>query len=86
MERWKIVKTRWNGTNRGDGANPDIRSRLVGKQFNNSDKEVLFAATPPLEALRMLISDVATRKAAGKIIMINDVARPWCTERCLCYE
>jgi len=39
----------------------------------------LFASTPPLEAMRMLISEAATiRKNEGcntKVIMANDVAR-----------
>ena len=39
----------------------------------------MFAATPPLEALRLLISEAATestrRKNGRKVIMINDVAR-----------
>ncbi len=37
----------------------------------------LVAGTPPLEALRMIISDAATiqRKKARRIIMINDVSR-----------
>ena len=35
-----------------------------------------FASTPPLEALRLIISDAATRDPEwDKVIMVNDVAR-----------
>ena len=64
-------------TNKGDDENPEIRSRLVAKEFNDGEGEGLFAATPPLEALRMIISDAATLTANGgrKVVMVNDVAR-----------
>ena len=72
---WKIIKTRWIDINKGDSDNPDIRSRLVGKEFNNGEEDGLFAATPPLEALRLLVSDAATKGRQGRVIMINDVSR-----------
>ena len=58
---WKIVKSRWIDINKGDDANPNYRSRMVGKEFNNGELEGLFAATPPLEALRLILSWAATR-------------------------
>ena len=33
---WKIVKSRWIDINKGDDANPNYRSRMVGKEFNDS--------------------------------------------------
>eukprot|EP00973_Karenia_brevis_P038272 5276278-Karenia_brevis.AAC.1 len=78
---WKIVGTRWIDVNKGDNKNPVYRSRLVGQEFKQHEEDGLFAATPPLEALRYLISDVATTdetSASGvedKVIMINDVSR-----------
>ena len=42
---WKIIKTRWIDINKGDDANPVYRSRLVGKEFNNSQMDGLFAGT-----------------------------------------
>ena len=89
---WKVVRTRWIDTNKGDWENPDIRSRLVAKEFNNGEEDGLFAATPPLEALRMLVSDAATVsgcKGQDKVIMINDVARAFFeapVRRVLCVE
>ena len=49
---WKIIKSRWIDINKGDDENPNYRSRMVGKEFNDREIEGLFAATPPLEARR----------------------------------
>ena len=48
---WKTIRARWIDNNTGDDDNPNYRSRMVGEEFNNSEIEGLFAATPPLEAL-----------------------------------
>ena len=72
---WKIIRTRWIDINKGDKLIPLHRSRFVGKEFNDGDGEGLFAATPPLEAVKVLVSDAATDKSQNKIMMINDVAR-----------
>jgi len=63
---------RWVDHNKGDEASPLIRSRYVAQEIARYKDESLFAATPPLEALRMLISDVATfRPVEYKILMID---------------
>ena len=76
---YKIIKGRWIDVNKGDTQNPIYRSRYVGKEFNTGDEDGLFASTPPLEALRLLVSDAATievgKRANEKVIMLNDVAR-----------
>ena len=61
---WKIVKSRWIDINKKDDLNPNYRSRMVGKEFNDSELDGLFAATPPLEALRLLLSWVAADGSA----------------------
>ena len=58
--------------NKGDDDNPVSRSRMVGKEFNDKVIGGLFAATPPLEALRLLLSWAATTE--GK--------RVWFLRRC----
>jgi len=75
----KIIKTRWIDVNKGDERNPLHRSRFVGKEFNDGKDATLFAATPPLEALRLLVSEAATDDGGHhrKVIMINDVARAY---------
>ena len=51
----------------------------MAKEFNDGAGEGLFASTPPLEALRFLISEAATVRVGEdwevKVIMVNDVAR-----------
>ena len=75
----KIIKSRWIDVNKGDAVSPNYRSRFVGKEFNDGWEEGLFAATPPLEALRLLVSEAATVDEKGevgnKVVMINDIAR-----------
>ena len=50
------IQTRWLDINKGDKVHPDYRSRLVAKDFKKDRRMDLFAATPPLEALKMLLS------------------------------
>ena len=79
LNGWKIVKTRWIDVNKGDEKNPLYRSRFVAKEFNDCEAAGMFAATPPLEALKILISDASTIRRgedySEKVLMINDVAR-----------
>ena len=71
----KIIKLRWIDVNKMDAQNPLIRSRIVAKEFNDSIDPNLFAATPPIEALRYLVSNAATMGHGKRYIMINDVSR-----------
>ena len=64
------LKARWIDHDKGDR----YRSRWVAKQFKNMDSDEWFAATPPLEALRAVLS-FATTGGIGKGFMVNDVSR-----------
>ena len=72
-----IICTKLIDMSKGDFDNPKIRSRLVGKEFRTGPDDSLYASTPPLEALRVLLSRAATTDAGkgNKEIMINDVPR-----------
>ncbi len=48
------IGVRWVDVNKGDKVHPEIRSRLVAKEIKVVKREDLFAATPPLEAKKML--------------------------------
>ena len=81
---WEMIKSRWLDINQGDEENPNYRSRFVGKEFTDREIEGLFAATPPLEALRLLLSWAATSGTGPKAdatpgrdrsILIADVSR-----------
>ena len=73
----KVVGVRWIDTNKGDDENPVYRSKLVGKEFNNEVMDGIFAGTPPLEALRYIVHEVATiRKGEDtqtKVIMASSL-------------
>ena len=57
------IGTRWVDINKGDEKNPEYRSRLVAQELNQSKRDDIFAAAPPLEVLRLVISILAsTRK------------------------
>ena len=48
--------------NKGDDRNWNYRSRWVAKQFKTNTDFELFAATPPLDALRYFISTAASMR------------------------
>ena len=55
----KVITTRWVDTNKGDLVNPNYRARLVGREMKTDNRLDLFAGTPPLEALKMVLSKCA---------------------------
>ena len=79
------IGVRWVDTNKGDSVHPEYRSRLVAQEINTYKREDLFAATPPLEAKKMLISLAVTegvgyrsgRKKEGMKLDFIDVRRAY---------
>ena len=61
-----IVSTKWLDTNKGDKDNPNYRSRFVAREFNQGRDDTLYASTPPLEALRLIISHASTEDENDK--------------------
>ena len=57
------ISVRWVDVNKGDDLHPKYRSRLVARQLKAHDKSgaSFFAPTPPLEALRTVLSLAATK-------------------------
>ena len=55
------MSVRWINTNKGDDVNPNLRARLVARQMKGAGEDSIFAPTPPLEALRTILSLAATR-------------------------
>ena len=64
------LKARWVDIDKGTR----YRSRWVAKQFKGSDNEEWFAAAPPIEALRALISHTISGPRK-KALMVCDVSR-----------
>jgi hypothetical protein len=75
----KIVQGRWIDVNKGSSEIPDYRSRYVGKELNRGQAGTsdLYAATPPLEALKLLVSSCATEQGRETYLMLSDVKRAY---------
>ena len=77
------ISTRWIDVNKGDESNPNYRSRWVGRDFKGSDKDRddLFAATPPLEPKKLLISSAASQMGKPqnkqKRLSFIDIKKPY---------
>ena len=54
------IGTKWVDINKGDLDEPEYRSRLVAKEIKRKNDEDIFAATPPLEAKKLLFSLATT--------------------------
>ena len=78
------VSVRWVDVVKADGT---TRSRLVARDFRGSDRQRddLFAATPPLEAIRILISRATTisPSRAEKKLMFIDAKKAHLNPKCL---
>ena len=58
----KPISVRWVDVNKGDDQNPRYRPRLAARQMKAHDRSGMcyFVPTPPLQALRTVISMAAT--------------------------
>ena len=65
------ITVRWVDVNKGDNVTPNIRSRLVARQIRQAGEEAIFAPTPPLEALRTIIS-LASTDIDGRAAHVRD--------------
>ena len=74
MTKRAPISVRWIDINKGDKERPNYRSRVVAREINTHKREDLFAASPPLDALKTLISMAASSNKC-EIVMINDVSR-----------
>ena len=90
---WKVVPTppgvvpvsvRWVDVLKAEGT---TRSRLVARDFKGGDRgrDDLFAATPPLEAVRMLLSRAATNTPSRlrRKLMFIDAKKAHLNPRCV---
>ena len=73
------IRGRWVDINKGDDANTNYRSRYVAREIKSlhggNSREGTFAAMPPLESLKLLLSKVASRAGLGgsthKVLFID---------------
>ncbi len=78
----RVISTKWIDQNKGDSGSPNYRARLVGREIKRDQRLDLFAATPPLESLKLILSKCASNQhyAAESdrfVIMYNDVKRAY---------
>ena len=73
----KVITTKWVDTNKGSEVEPNYRSRLVGRELNLSGRPDLFAAPPPLEAIKMVVSAVAAGICDDTVVAAIDVRRAY---------
>ena len=67
------ISVRWVETNKGDDINPNVRSRLVAREIRMNGEDAIFAPTPPLESLRMVLSYAATN-IAGHVQHVREAS------------
>ena len=82
QECWKEtgkapIPVRWADINKGDTAKPNYRSRLVAKEFNTGPCPELYAATPPSECLRIMLSKMASGRGGDIGLAYADVSRAY---------
>ena len=69
------IDTKWIDTDKAfEGEPMQIRSRKCAREFKSDDRPDLYAGTPPLEALKAIISIAANHKGTFSIMHI-DVSR-----------
>ncbi|CAK9054829.1 Retrovirus-related Pol polyprotein from transposon RE2 (Retro element 2) (AtRE2) [Includes: Protease RE2 [Durusdinium trenchii] len=80
------ISSRWIDINKGDEDHPSYRSRLVIQEIRQSHIEAVFAATPPLESVRTLLSlqrsctDLDSKGRRKKVLFV-DIRRAHWTAR-----
>ena len=67
------ISVRWVEKNKGDDESPNIRSRLVAREIRQAGQEAIFALTPPLESLRMILT-MASTDPPGRLAHVRDPA------------
>ena len=67
------IKTGWAESDKGQPGKPNVRARWVAKECETHARPELYASTPPLVALKVVLSEVATGKRGGKVVALVDV-------------
>lgn len=74
------IQVRWIDTHKQGDIIQKFRSRLVAKDFKKEADPELDTTTPPIDALRLLISLAAigySRRGSRRTLMVDDVARAY---------
>ncbi len=66
----RLVGVRCVGSNKDDAENPEIRCQLVCQETKTHEAEQFFAATPPVETLRMILSMAADEPTLQETLLV----------------
>ena len=70
----KFVKVKWVRINKETAMNPKVRCRLVAQELGYGSKEdELFAGTPSMTAVKMIIAKLANNYDMGVEMLVLDV-------------
>ena len=72
-----IINSRWVSCNKNDVNDPDVRCRLVAQEIKLHPDDLFYAATPPLEAKRMIVSEWASNQYVYKQLSFIDVKKAY---------
>ena len=67
----------WAETDKGQPGKPNVCARWVAKEYKTHKRPELHAPTPPLEALKVVLSEIATGTRRGKVVALVDVRRAY---------
>ena len=82
-----IIDVRWVVVNKGTPEEPNVRCRLVGREFaDKGNRDDLFAGTPPLVTIRTLLSVLSKRafceeEVGAMVLDVNGAFLYWKTKR-----
>ena len=74
-----LFKTGWAETDKGQPGKPNVRARWIAKEYKTHARPELYASTPPLEALKVVLSEIATGEREGTVLELFDVRRAYFT-------
>ena len=72
-----LIRTGWAETDKGQPGKPNVRARWVAKEYTTYASPELYASTPPLEALKVVLSEIATGERGGKFLALVNVRREY---------
>ena len=69
--------SRQDGRDKGQPGKPNVRARWVAKEYKTHVRPELYASTPPLEAMKVVLSEIATGEREGNVVALVDVRRAY---------
>ena len=71
------ILTGWAETDKGQPGKPNVRTMWVAKEYKTHARPELQASTSPLEALKVVLSEIATGERGGKVVAQVHVRRAY---------